>query len=144
MKKNTRFPVFLVIFLITQYCFAQVDVVYSDLVWSDEFDKNGSVDANNWFHQTQLPVGGSWFNNEVQHYTDRIENSSVNSGFLKIVAIKENYTNQGVTKAYTSARLNSKFSFKYGRVDVRAKIPVDQGTWPAIWMLGKNTNEDGG
>ena len=48
-----------------------------------------------------------------------------------------------MTKNYTSARLNSKFAFTYGRVDVRAKLPIDLGTWPAIWMLGKNINENG-
>jgi beta-glucanase (GH16 family) len=124
--------------------FAQVDVVYNDLVWSDEFDVNGAVNATNWFHQIQLPAGGSWFNGEVQHYTDQLTNSFVNGGFLNIVAKKEPYTSQGVTKQYTSARLNSKFAFKYGRVDVRAKLPIQAGTWPAIWMLGKNVNEDGG
>ncbi|WP_324069436.1 MAG: family 16 glycosylhydrolase [Flavobacterium sp.] len=123
--------------------FAQVDVIYNDLVWSDEFDVNGAVNATNWFHQTQLPAGGSWFNGEVQHYTDQLTNSFVNGGFLNIVAKKEPYTSQGVTKQYTSARLNSKFAFKYGRVDVRAKLPIQAGTWPAIWMLGKNVNEDG-
>lgn len=123
--------------------FAQVDIVYNDLVWSDEFDVNGAVNATNWFHQTQLPAGGSWFNGEVQHYTDELTNSFVNGGFLNIVAKKEPYTSQGVTKQYTSARLNSKFAFKYGRVDVRAKLPIQAGTWPAIWMLGKNVNEDG-
>jgi beta-glucanase (GH16 family) len=123
--------------------FAQVDIVYNDLVWSDEFDVNGAVNATNWFHQTQLPAGGSWFNGEVQHYTDQLTNSFVNGGFLNIVAKKEPYTSQGVTKQYTSARLNSKFAFKYGRVDVRAKLPIQSGTWPAIWMLGKNVNEDG-
>lgn len=127
-----------------QYCFAQVDVVYNNLVWSDEFTTNGAVDSNNWFHQTQLPAGGSWFNGEVQHYTNLPTNSFVDTGLLHIVAKKENYTDQSVTKEYTSARLNSKFAFKYGRVDVRAKLPLDSGTWPAIWMLGKNVNEDGG
>jgi beta-glucanase (GH16 family) len=124
--------------------FAQVDIVYNDLVWSDEFDVNGAVNATNWFHQTQLPAGGNWFNGEVQHYTDQLTNSFVNGGFLNIVAKKEPYTSQGFTKQYTSARLNSKFAFKYGRVDVRAKLPIQAGTWPAIWMLGKNVNEDGG
>jgi len=131
-------------FLISQFSVAQVDVVYNDLVWSDEFSTNGAVDANNWFHQTQLPAGGNWFNNEVQHYTNQITNSYVNSGLLSIVAKKEPYTNQGITKQYTSARLNSKYAFKYGRVDIRARIPKDAGTWPALWMLGKNVNEDGG
>lgn len=46
-------------------------------------------------------------------------------------------------KEYTSARLNSKFAFKYGRVEVRAKLPSVAGTWPAIWLLGKNIEEDG-
>lgn len=133
-----------VLLLFVNISFAQVDVVYNDLVWSDEFDVNGAVNATNWFHQTQLPAGGSWFNGEVQHYTDELTNSFVNGGFLNIVAKKEPYTSQGVTKQYTSARLNSKFAFKYGRVDVRAKLPIQAGTWPAIWMLGKNVNEDGG
>jgi beta-glucanase (GH16 family) len=143
MKKNTLFSIFLTFFLSLQFGFSQVDVVYTNLVWSDEFDTNGAVNSTKWFHQTQLPSGGSWFNGEVQHYTDQLTNSFVNAGFLNIVAKKEPYTDQGVTKQYTSARLNSKFAFLYGRVDVRAKIPLNQGTWPAIWMLGKNVNEDG-
>ncbi|WP_430468499.1 family 16 glycosylhydrolase [Winogradskyella ouciana] len=121
----------------------ELDVIYNDLVWADEFDGNGSIDSNNWFHQTQLPAGGNWFNGEEQHYTNRIENSYVDNGFLNIVAIKESFTDQGETKQYTSARLNSKFAFTYGRVDVRAKLPEGDGTWPAIWTLGKNINEDG-
>ena len=138
-------PKFVFILLLIHQCsLAQVDVVYKDLVWSDEFTNNGTVNATNWFHQTQLPAGGSWFNGEVQHYTDRVDNSYVDNGTLKIVAKKETYTNQSVTKNYTSARLNSKFAFLYGRVDIRAKIPKDAGTWPALWMLGKNVNEDGG
>lgn len=127
-----------------QSIYSQVDVVYNDLVWSDEFETNGVINSNKWFHQTQLPAGGSWFNGEVQHYTNLVTNSFVNNGFLNIKAIRENYTNQGVTKQFTSARLNSKFAFLYGRVDIRAKIPTNQGTWPALWMLGKNVNEDGG
>lgn len=124
-----------------------IDVVYTDLVWSDEFDtagSNNSIDATRWFHQTQLPAGGSWFNGEQQHYTNRLDNSYVENGFLNIVAKRETYTDQGQTKLYTSARLNSKFAFTYGRVDVRAKLPLGDGTWPAIWTLGKNINEDGG
>lgn len=142
MKKNTGFQILML--LVTSICLAQVDVVYNDLVWSDEFDNNGAVNSANWHHQTQLPNGESWFNGEQQHYTNLIANSFVDGGMLNIVAKKQNYTDQGVTKAYTSARLNSKFAFQYGRVDVRAKLPIGAGTWPAIWMLGKNVNEDGG
>ena len=120
-----------------------LDVEYTDLVWSDEFDTDGALNSSNWFHQTQLPAGGSWFNGEEQHYTDRIENSFVSGGFLNIVAKKETFTDQGETKQYTSARLNSKFAFTYGRVDVRAQLPFGDGTWPAIWTLGKNINEAG-
>lgn len=144
MKKIIHLQILFAFFLVSQCCLAQVDVVYKDLVWSDEFDSNGAVNSTNWFHQTQLPAGGSWYNNEVQHYTNLETNSFVDDGVLNIVAKKENFTNQGVTKQFTSARLNSKFAFKYGRVDVRAKVPIEAGTWPAIWMLGKNVNEDGG
>ena len=143
MKKNTPIQILFAFFLISQFSYAQVDVVYKDLVWSDEFNTNGPVNSTNWFHQTQLPAGGNWFNGEVQHYTNKIENSYVDNGSLKIVAKKESYTNQSVTKQYTSARLNSKFAYLYGRVDIKAKIPKDAGTWPALWLLGKNVNEDG-
>ena len=117
--------------------------VFDTLVWSDEFDGNGAIDGSKWFHQTQLPNGGSWFNGELQHYTDRVDNSYVQNGKLYIVAKDETFTDQGVTKEYTSARLNSKFAFTHGRVEARAKLPMGMGTWPAIWMLGKNINENG-
>ncbi len=117
---------------------------YTQLVWADEFKGYGAINPTKWHHQTQLPNGNSWFNGELQHYTNRIENSSQSGGSLFINAIKEPFSDQGVTKQYTSARLNSKFAFTYGRVVVRAKLPQGAGTWPAIWMLGKNITEPGG
>jgi beta-glucanase (GH16 family) len=122
----------------------ELDVIYTDLVWEDDFNTNGAIDNTKWHHQTKIPSGGNWYNNEVQHYTNRTENANVSNGALNIVAIKETFNDQGYTKQYTSARLNSKFAFTYGRVDVKAKLPFGNGTWPAIWTLGKNINEDGG
>ena len=115
------------------------------LVWNDEFDYMGAADPTKWYHQTYPPVGNSWFNGEEQHYTNLIDNSYVGNGSLKIKAVKESYTDptSGSTKQYTSARLNSKYAFKYGRMEVRAKLPAALGTWPAIWTLGKNINENG-
>jgi beta-glucanase (GH16 family) len=145
MKKIKKIStIFLLLILIVNFTFAQVDIIYNDLVWSDEFENNGALNPTNWHHQTQIPAGGSWYNGEQQHYTNRIENSSVNDGSLNIIALKEIFTDQGYTKQYTSARLNSKFAFRYGRVDIRAKVPKNQGSWPAIWLLGKNINEPGG
>lgn len=119
------------------------DPVYDYLVWSDEFETDGAINSEKWFHQTILPNGESWFNGEIQHYTDRLDNSYVENGVLHIVAKNETFTDQGVTKNYTSARLNSKFAFTYGRVEVKAKLPTGIGTWPAIWTLGKNISELG-
>ena len=120
-----------------------VDPIYDTLIWSDEFEGEGVIDNSKWHHQTLLPNGSSWYNNEIQHYTDRIDNSNVSNGVLNIVAKKEVYSSQGVTKQYTSARLNSKFAFQYGKIEIRAKLPSGLGTWPAIWTLGKNINENG-
>lgn len=117
--------------------------VFDNLVWSDDFDGSGAIDGSKWFHQTQLPIGGSWYNGEIQHYTNRVDNTFESNGNLNLVAKKETFTDQGYTKQYTSARLNSKFAFKYGKVEVRAKLPTGVGTWPAIWMLGKNIIETG-
>ncbi|TLX70325.1 glycosyl hydrolase family protein [Labilibacter sediminis] len=132
------------LFLLSLFLLSSIYSYSQELIWSDEFDIDGAVNPDNWHHQTQIPAGGSWYNGEVQHYTDRLDNSYVSDGVLYIVAKKESFTDQGYTKQYTSARLNSKFAFKYGRVEVRAKLPTGVGTWPAIWMLGKNINEDGG
>lgn len=122
----------------------QLDIVYNDLVWEDNFD-GSSIDAAKWHHQTQVIIPGvGWANGEDQHYTARPENSFVQNGDLHIVAKREQYTSEGITMPFTSARMNSKFAFTYGRVDVRAKLPEGLGTWPAIWMLGRNVNERGG
>lgn len=120
------------------------NTVFDKLVWSDEFNKVGAINSKKWFHQTQIPKGKSWFNGEIQHYTNRIDNSYIENGVLKIVAKKETFNDQGVTKNYTSARLNSKFAFTYGKVEIRAKLPSGVGTWPAMWMLGKNNIAKGG
>lgn len=118
--------------------------VYDTLVWADEFNGTGSVDTSKWWHQTILPYAGqSWWNGEIQHYTDRDTNSYQQNGALYLTALKESYTDQNVTKEYTSARLNSKFAFTYGRVEVRAQLPTGVGTWPAIWTLGQNIYEVG-
>jgi len=119
------------------------DPEYDVLVWSDEFDAVGAVDNTKWHHETLVPNPWGWHGGEVQHYTDRIDNSYVSNGILHIVGKKETYTDQGLTKEYTSARLNSKFAFQYGKVEVRAKLPAVAGTLPAIWTLGKNFNVDG-
>ena len=116
---------------------------FNTLVWSDEFNGTGPVDSKKWFHQTQLPPGGNWWGGLIQHYTDKEDNSYQKNGYLNLVAKKELYKDQGKTKQYTSARLNSKFAFTYGRVEVKAKLPKGKGTWPAIWLLNKNINEDG-
>lgn len=115
------------------------------LVWSDEFDVDGSFDATNWTAEVVPPDNGSWFNGEKQHYTNRSDNVYTSNGTLKIVAKKETYTYGNSTKEYTSARLitKDKVEFTYGRVDVRAKLPKGDGTWPAIWMLGANIDTVG-
>ncbi len=99
-----------------------------ELVWSDEFD-NG-FDDSIWSFDI-WPAKA--VNDEDQAYTDREKNLRVEDGHLIIEAHREDY---GEAK-YTSARIHSagKRDILYGRIDVRAKLPSGQGTWPAIWML---------
>ncbi|MGB0293413.1 MAG: glycoside hydrolase family 16 protein [Flavobacteriaceae bacterium] len=113
------------------------------LVWSDEFDYEGVPDEQKWKHQTIGPNQGQWFNGEQQHYTASEKNAYVSNGTLKIIALQEEITTNGVSKMYSSARLNSTFPFTYGKIEVKAKLPQGQGTWPAIWTLGTNINELG-
>jgi beta-glucanase (GH16 family) len=110
---------------------AQCDYTIGDLVWSDEFDYTGLPDSDKWGYDVG---GGGWGNNEDQYYTEnRTENARVENGHLIIEARKESYEN----REYTSARLvtRGKGDWLYGRIEVMAKIPVEAGTWPAIWTL---------
>jgi beta-glucanase (GH16 family) len=108
-------------------------LVEPKLIWSDEFNTDGAPDSSKWNFQIWDP---GYVNNELQSYTNRSENTVVQGGVLKIKAIREKYGKGD----FTSGRIesNGKFSFKYGRVVIRAKLPVGGGTWPAVWMLGDN------
>ena len=107
------------------------------LVWNDEFSGT-NIDPSKWTHEVNGNGGG---NNELQYYTDRDLNSLIIDGNLVIVAQKEEYSVGNKTWNYTSARLNSrkKADWKYGRFDIRAKLPYGQGLWPAIWMMPTNS-----
>jgi len=107
--------------------------VIADVVWSEEFDTPGQPNSLKWGYD--IGAGG-WGNNEQQYYTNRIDNAVVSDGTLKIILKKESYEGS----SYTSARIltKGKYSFQYGKIAVRAKLPAGGGTWPAIWMLGDN------
>jgi len=106
------------------------------LAFSDEFETPGALDPAKWGYEV-----GYIRNDEKQYYTSRSENVRAEGGSLVIEARKEPY--QGY--AYTSASVNTRgrFEFLYGRVEVRAKLPTGNGTWPAIWMLGTNIGQVG-
>ncbi|PYE55274.1 carbohydrate binding domain-containing protein [Deinococcus yavapaiensis] len=127
----------------------------SQLVWSDEFS-SPSLDLGKWSYQlgngfmsgNQYVAG--WGNNELEYYTDRSQNVSVEDGHLVITARREAYTGQaGAAQAtfdWTSGRLRTagKFSRAYGKFEIRAKLPTGKGLWPAIWMLPEEPNPYGG
>jgi beta-glucanase (GH16 family) len=110
--------------------------VFTDLVWEDDFNTDGTPDSTKWTYDlgtTDMFGNVGWGNQEEQSYTNNEENVIVEGGSLKITAKKEG-------NDYTSARIKTQelYDFTYGRVEVRAKLPSAQGTWPAIWMLGSN------
>jgi beta-glucanase (GH16 family) len=100
-----------------------------NLVWADEF--NGTaLDLSKWSYQTG---GDGWGNNELQHYTNRVDNCLVSGGTLKMIVKEEAYSGNN----YTSARIRSlgKADFRYGKIEMYAKLPETQSLWPAFWML---------
>ncbi|MEO0900785.1 MAG: glycoside hydrolase family 16 protein [Bacteroidota bacterium] len=86
------------------------------------------------------PNGDGWGNQELQYYTDRPDNVTVENGFLLITAREESF--QG--SQYTSARLitQDKFEQEFGRFEARIRLPFGQGIWPAFWMLGADIDEN--
>ena len=120
------------------------------LVWSDEFDGE-AIDPTKWAHEVDCWGGG---NAERQCYTAFPQNSRVEEGCLLIEAHLEEMTGPALperfltnateeernatnTLPFTSARLVTRdlADWRYGRIEVRARLPEGQGTWPAIWML---------
>lgn len=112
-----------------------------ELVWAEEFDQpDGSVpDPAKWNYQQG---GAGWGNGELQHYTNAPENAFIKDGLLLVMA-KQEYM---MGRDYTSARLTTQFKgdWKFGRVEIRAKLPNTQGIWPAFWMLPTRARYGGG
>ncbi|WP_083277884.1 glycoside hydrolase family 16 protein [Colwellia sp. PAMC 20917] len=100
------------------------------MVWNDEFDAS-TINSQNWTHEVNCDGGG---NQEKQCYTDSAENSYIQDGILNIVALP---AAEGAALPYTSARMMTRYKadFKYGRMEMRAKAPSGQGSWPAFWMM---------
>jgi beta-glucanase (GH16 family) len=105
-----------------------------NLAWSDDFDGPAGTPPDQAFWE--YDVGGSgWGNNELQFYTSRPENVSLDGlGHLAIIARNEAY--QG--RSYTSARINTRGKFEQGlgRWEARMRLPSGMGIWPAFWLLG--------
>ncbi|MEL7534201.1 MAG: glycoside hydrolase family 16 protein [Bacteroidota bacterium] len=113
------------------------------MVWSEEFEAP-EIDLNTWTFEIgdgcDRNICG-WGNNELEYYTDRDDNAFIREGSLVIQAKEERF--QGYD--YTSARMvtKNKADFRYGRIDIRAKLPKGQGIWPAIWMLSTDDSFGG-
>jgi len=111
---------------------------FNEITMQDEFDTDGAPNSNIWDYDIGTR-GDGWGNNELQYYTDRPKNVTVQNGYLLITAIQEDFEGS----SYTSARILSKDKFEqqYGRFEARIKTPYGQGMWPAFWMLGANSDE---
>lgn len=116
-----------------------------ELTWSDEFDGAADTlpDLSMWqFDLGTGPNSDGWGNQELQFYTGRAENVSLDGeGNLRIRARRESFGNRD----YTSSRIRTQGAFdqEYGRFEARIKLPAGQGIWPAFWMLGANFDEVG-
>lgn len=118
----------------------QTVTTFDNLVMADEFNIDGEPDSSLWTYDigdgTNQGLPSGWGNNELQYYTDRSENVTVENGYLLITAKEESF--QG--SSYTSARIKTQGLFEqaYGRFEARIKVPYGKGYWPAFWLLGND------
>lgn len=104
------------------------------LIFADEFNGTGLPDLTKW---TVDPRPKGWINGEQQVYTDTsYDNARVRNGSLVLTG-KKDYPNYNTTEPWSSARLitRNKVDFRYGKVEVRARLPRARGSWPAIWLM---------
>lgn len=107
-------------------------------VWKDEFDGN-SLDRTKWSHEVNSYGGG---NNERQYYSDAPKYTVVEDGKLNLKLYRDPFTTvDGKTQPYSSSRIRSMYrgEWKYGKFEIRAKMPGGEGIWPAAWMLPTNS-----
>ncbi len=99
------------------------------LVWADEF-AGIDIDHSRWNLETG-PTAGT-----LHYFTDRPDNAKIVNGKLQILALKEAF--QGFE--YTAALLTTKtkFSWRYGRIESRMKLPKTTGFVPGFWLLPQN------
>ena len=147
MKKTIINKVFIFSVLIMLGCQGEDPAVvvntaddFTVLTFSDEFNTDGAPNPEVWVYDlgtgAGTPAGFGWGNEEKQNYTQDPKNVKVEGGKLVITAIKESSNGQ----SYSSARIKTqgKYSFKYGKIEIKAKYPTGAGTWAAIWSLGTN------
>lgn len=117
----------------------QTVATFTNLVLDENFDNDGAPNDQVWGFDIGNGIDG-WGNQELQYYTDRPENVTIQNGVLLITAQQESF--QG--SEYTSARLltKDKFEQRYGRFEARIRLPFGQGIWPAFWMLGADIDEN--
>ncbi|GGH66849.1 beta-glucanase (GH16 family) [Filimonas zeae] len=104
------------------------------LIYQDEFNGTGKPDITKW---TIDPRPKGWINGEQQVYTDSsYDNARLRNGCLVITG-KRDFPNYNTTEPWSSGRVISqnKMDFKYGKVEVRARLPRARGSWPAIWLM---------
>jgi beta-glucanase (GH16 family) len=98
------------------------------LVWNDEFDKGKSL--SNW----NLQDWPSDKNGEMQYYSPF--NVEVDKGHMMIESKKEKFRGRDYTSGAVTTE--NKFQFRYGMVEIRAKLPKGKGLFPAFWMVPEN------
>jgi beta-glucanase (GH16 family) len=110
---------------------------FNNLVMQDEFDTEGAPNSALWTYDIGTgPSNDGWGNNELQYYSDRTENVTVENGYLLLTAREESFSGS----SYTSARITSQGLFEqaYGRFEARIRVPYGKGYWPAFWLLGND------
>ena len=105
---------------------------YNTLLWQDEFS-GSSVDNSKWDYDIGTGNWG-WGNGEMQYY--RKENAILHNDTLHITARRESFGGSNFTSSRMVTR--GKFSFKYGYLEARIKLPAKRAMWPAFWLLPEN------
>lgn len=119
----------------------QTVTTFDNLIINEEFSSDGILDSTLWNIEigdgTSQGIPG-WGNDELEYYTDRAENLSVENGYLLITARQESFNGS----SYTSARIQTKnkFQTQFGRFEARMRLPNGRGMWPAFWLLGDDNN----
>ena len=124
-------------FLVSFMSYAQSASPDWELVWSDEFEQDGTPDDDKW------EFSGRGNPDWARYCADNSETRYIKDGKLHLRGVVNSDASDPAPYQTGCIQTRDRFSFKYGKLEVKAKLSKGKGSWPAIWLMPQDPQYGG-